>query len=82
MEAPTVGRLYRHFKGGVYCVRAVAECASGRQGAGVVVYSRQPGNGTTWYRPVAEWNETVTGEDGVARLRFTPIDERNPDEPC
>lgn len=62
---------YRHFKGGMYQVIAVAKHTETLED--VVVYRALYGEGKIWVRPVSMWNETVE-KDGVSCPRFTFVE--------
>lgn len=62
---------YRHFKGGEYEVLCVAKHSETQEE--MVVYRALYGEGETWVRPLAMWNDTVTRE-GKTYRRFTPVD--------
>ena len=66
-----VGR-YRHYKGGLYAVLAVAYHSETLEPC--VVYRALYGAGDVWVRPAAMWNETVEHE-GVSVPRFAFLDE-------
>ena len=66
-----VGR-YRHYKGGLYEVLAVAYHSETLEPC--VVYRALYGAGDVWVRPAAMWNETVEHE-GVSVPRFAFLDE-------
>jgi hypothetical protein len=51
--APTVGRVYRHYKGGLYCVEALARHTE--DNVWMVVYREYHGSETIWTRPLAHW---------------------------
>lgn len=69
------GRLYRHFKGGIYRVLYLAKHSE--TGEELVIYTKNGGNGTVWARPASMWLETVE-RDGKNQPRFfelIPFDE-------
>jgi hypothetical protein len=71
LKFPAAGEFWRHFKGGIYRVVAIAKTESTR--TPVVVYS---GDGGTWTRPLSEFMETVS-RDGYEGPRFVPADLAN-----
>ncbi|MBQ8230044.1 MAG: DUF1653 domain-containing protein [Clostridia bacterium] len=70
MDEIKIGK-YRHFKGGEYEVLCVAKHSETQEK--MVVYRALYGEGETWVRPLAMWNDTVTRE-GVTYRRFTPVE--------
>ena len=60
---------YRHFKGNIYEVIAIAKHSE--TGEEVVVYKSH--DQEVWVRPLNMWNETVD-RDGETFLRFKKID--------
>ena len=71
MEEIKVGK-YRHFKGNMYEVIAVAKHSETLED--MVVYKALYGDSGYWVRPLSMWNETVN-RDGREIKRFTYIDE-------
>ena len=71
MEEIKLGR-YRHFKGNVYEVVAIASHSETLEP--MVVYRALYGDGGFWVRPAAMWNETVE-RAGVVYRRFTYLGE-------
>lgn len=76
MSAPTdyvplVRSLYRHHKGGLYKIIAVATLESTNMA--VVVY-RGAGTRQNWVRPLAEWHDLVQDKDGRLVPRFERVD--------
>lgn len=67
MQEISVGKTYRHFKGNVYKIIAIAKHSETDEE--MVVYQNVE-KGDIWTRPKFMWNEVVKG--GV--LRFTLID--------
>ena len=59
--------LYRHYKGNVYKVLAIASHSETHED--MVVYQAQSGECKIWVRPASMWNETVTLE-GKTVKRF------------
>ncbi|MBO5575561.1 MAG: DUF1653 domain-containing protein [Ruminococcus sp.] len=58
---------YRHFKGNMYEVIAIAKHSETLEE--MVVYRALYGQGDVWVRPAAMWNETVE-RDGKTFRRF------------
>ena len=69
MEYPK-GR-YRHFKGGLYEVLAVAKHSETEEE--LVIYRNVEHPEKIWARPLSMWQETVE-RGGQRFLRFTPVD--------
>lgn len=61
---------YRHFKGKMYEVIAIAKHSETLEE--MVVYRALYGQGDVWVRPAAMWNETVE-RDGKTFRRFEYI---------
>ena len=59
---------YRHFKGNLYEVIAIARHSETLEP--MVVYRALYGDGGVWVRPAAMWNEEIT-RDGKTMRRFT-----------
>lgn len=71
MNEINIGDVFRHFKGNVYKVIALArDCEDLSE---VVVYQNVE-KGDTWVRPLDNFLETVT-RDGKSFKRFEKIDE-------
>ena len=66
MEEIKIGK-YRHFKGNLYEVIAVAKNSETLEQ--MVVYKALYGDGGIWVRPASMWNETVI-KDGKEIKRF------------
>ncbi len=62
------GKIYRHYKGGVYKIIALAKHSETMED--MVVYSSVKDN-KTWVRPKSMWNEVI---DDLGTLRFTLLD--------
>ncbi len=67
----TPGR-YRHYKGGLYELVAVASHSETLEP--MIVY-KSLSNGGWWVRPASMWNETVT-VDGKSVTRFTLVETK------
>ena len=63
---------YRHFKGNIYEVIAIAKHSE--TGEEMVVYQPLGGDQGMWVRPLSMWSETIV-RDGETFLRFEKIDE-------
>ena len=66
MQEIIVGKTYKHFKGNLYKVIALAKHSETLEN--MVVYESLRGAGI-WVRPEYMWNEVV---DDNGTLRFTP----------
>ena len=64
--------VYRHFKGNLYRLIAVARHSETLED--LVVYQALYGEGGFWVRPAAMWNEHVE-KDGYSGPRFTFVEE-------
>lgn len=69
--------VYRHFKGKLYRVEAVAIHSETLEE--MVVYRPLYGEGRLWVRPAHMWNEPVEHE-GRIRPRFARVEEDEPRE--
>ena len=65
MQEISVGRKYRHYKGNLYEIIALAKHSETLED--MIVY-RAVTDGKTWVRPYSMWNEVV---DDKGTLRFT-----------
>lgn len=74
---PIVGRFYRHYKGGLYYINAVAEDEENPQRR-AVVYTGM--DGRTWFRNVVVFNENVAIGDKAHKTRYS--DSSIYDEVC
>ena len=63
---------YRHFKGNLYEVLAIARHSEDE--SPLVVYRPLYGEGGVWVRPAEMWNETVT-RDGKTFQRFVRVSD-------
>ena len=63
---------YRHFKGNLYEVIAIARHSETLEP--MVVYRALYGDGGVWVRPAEMWNETVT-RDGQTYQRFAKVED-------
>jgi len=62
---------YRHFKGSIYVVTAIAKHSE--TGEELVVYHLAENHEKIWVRPLEMWNETVE-HNGEIVQRFTKLD--------
>lgn len=65
MQEITVGKIYKHYKGNLYKIIALAKHSETLEE--LVVYQSIE-NGKVWVRPISMWNEVV---DNQSTLRFT-----------
>ena len=65
MQEISVGKKYRHYKGNLYEIIALAKHSETLED--MIVY-RAVTDGKTWVRPYSMWNEVV---DDKGTLRFT-----------
>ena len=65
MQEISIGKKYRHYKGNVYKIIAIAKHSETCED--LIVY-QSVNNGDVWVRPYFMWNETV---DDKGTLRFT-----------
>lgn len=70
MEEIKLGK-YRHFKGGEYEVLGLAFHSETQEE--MVIYRALYGEGKTWVRPAAMWNDFVE-KDGNRYKRFTFVE--------
>jgi len=64
-----IGKIYRHYKGNIYKIIALARDSETLDD--VIVYSSIK-DGKTWVRPYSMWSEVV---DDNGTLRFSLVDE-------
>lgn len=67
MQEITVGKTYRHYKGNIYKIIALAKHSENLED--MIVY-QSVSDGKIWVRPYSMWNESV---DDNGTLRFTLI---------
>lgn len=67
MSEITIGKTYKHYKGNIYKVIALAKHSETLED--MVVYQSVKTN-ETWVRPKKMWSEIV---DDKGTLRFTPV---------
>lgn len=67
------GTIYRHFKGNLYEVIAIAPHSETLEK--MVVYRALYGDGGIWVRPLEMFEETIE-RDGKKFKRFQPLDEK------
>lgn len=65
MQEITVGKRYRHYKGNIYQIIALAKHSETVED--MIVYQSEK-TGDIWVRPAKMWNEVV---DDSGTLRFT-----------
>ena len=73
MNMPKPG-IYRHYKGNLYQLIAVAKHSETLED--VVVYRALYGEGEYWVRPLSMWGETVL-VDGKSVARFEYVRDAN-----
>ncbi len=71
-KAAILPGVYRHYKGNMYEVIAVARHSEDL--SPMVIYRALYGEGDVWARPADMWNETVETPDG-AKKRFERTDK-------
>ncbi len=72
------GRIYRHFKGDLYLVEALAKHSE--TGENCVIYRQLYGDGALWVRPLAMFNGEVDREKYpgcTQRYRFELVDAKS-----
>ena len=69
-----IGGIYKHYKGNLYKVIALAKDSETLQD--MVVYEAQYANplSRAWVRPYFEWSEEVTNKQGEKVSRYTLTD--------
>jgi len=67
MQKIEIGKVYRHYKGNLYKIIALAKHSESLED--MIVY-QGVNDGKTWIRPAKMWNETV---DNNGTLRFTLV---------
>lgn len=67
---PTPGSLWKHFKGTLYRVVAIAKHSETLE---TLVIYRKDGGTEVWARPLAMWNE-IDVDEPFGKRRFTPVD--------
>lgn len=72
MKEVEIGAVYKHYKGNLYKVLALAKHSETLED--LVIYMALYGNGQVWARPLSMWNEKVE-KDGQTLQRFTKIEE-------
>ena len=68
MQKIEIGKTYRHYKGNVYKIIALAKHSENLED--MIVYQAVE-DGKTWVRPASMWNDKVINDE---TLRFTLID--------
>ena len=64
MQEISVGKLYKHFKGNIYKIIALAKCSETERD--LIIYQSTKTN-DTWVRPYEMWNEII---DDKGTMRF------------
>lgn len=72
MANPIAGRMYRHYKGGLYQCHGIGRHTETREA--LVVYRHS--SGTLHFRPLAIWNKPT--DDGIERFTLLPEDFKLP----
>jgi len=67
MQEITIGKIYKHYKGNIYKIIALAKCSETLED--LIVY-QSIDKGDVWVRPKKMWNEVI---DNNSTLRFTLI---------
>ena len=68
MQKIEIGKTYKHYKGNIYKIIAIAKHSENLED--MVVYQSVK-DGKTWVRPATMWNDEI---DKNGTLRFTLID--------
>ena len=68
MQKIEVGKIYKHYKGNLYKIIALAKCSETLED--LIVYQSLNDEEKIWVRPKKMWNEIV---DNKNTLRFTLI---------
>ena len=68
MQKIEIGKTYKHYKGNLYKIIALAKCSETLED--LIVYQSIEDN-KTWVRPKRMWSEII---DEKSTLRFTLID--------
>ena len=66
MQKIEVGKIYKHYKGNLYKIIALAKCSETLED--LIVYQSLNDKEKIWVRPKKMWNEIV---DNKNTLRFT-----------
>ncbi len=69
MQEITIGKIYKHYKGNLYKIIALAKHSETLED--MIVYQAVSDN-KVWVRPARMWNETVNNE---SLLRFTLVEK-------
>lgn len=69
MQEITTGKIYKHYKGNLYKIIALAKHSETLED--MIVYQAVSDN-KVWVRPARMWNETVNNE---SLLRFTLVEK-------
>ena len=68
MQEIKIGKTYKHYKGNIYKIIALAKHSENLED--MIVY-QAISDGKTWVRPKYMWNDVI---DNCGTLRFTLID--------
>lgn len=68
MQKIEVGKIYKHYKGNLYKIIALAKCSETLED--LIVYQSLNDEEKIWVRPKKMWNEII---DNKSTLRFTLI---------
>lgn len=68
MQLIEVGKIYRHYKGNIYKIIALAKCSETLED--LIVY-QSVSDDKIWVRPRRMWSEVI---DDKSTLRFTLMD--------
>ena len=63
-----VGKIYKHFKGNRYIVKAIARHSETNEE--MVVYSSVDNEDVVWVRPISMWNEIVDEKNNIKRFEL------------
>ena len=72
-ELPTVGAVYKHYKGGLYRVLGIGKHTESK---GDIVLYQSIDHGSFWARPLREWNDRIPiARQGATIPRFEKVDK-------
>ena len=69
MQKIEIGKTYKHYKGNLYKIIALAKCSETLED--LIVYQSLDDNDKIWVRPRKMWSEII---DNNSTLRFSLID--------